>query len=89
MVSRRDGFIPLPMKFFLQPNDALDFLMWELINYDRHNLGLPEVEYQEIWQLYTNQIKEFNEKYDADIENGDMGDLDPSTKGKKKEWTIL
>ena len=89
MVSRRDGFIPLPMKYFKQPNDVLDFLMYELINYDRHILGMPEVEYQEIWQLYINQINEFNEKYNADIENGDMGDLDPSTKGKKKEWTIL
>lgn len=89
MVAKRDGFIQLPMRFYKQPNDVLDFLAWELINYDRHVLGLPEVEYEEIYRFYIDQINEFNETYNADIENGDLGDLDPSTKNKKKNWTIL
>ena len=89
MIARRDGFIPLPMKYYKQPNDALDYLMWELINYDRHILGMPEVPYEEIWRHYINRINEFNEKYDADIENGDLGTLDESTRGKKREWTII
>lgn len=89
MVAKRDGFIPFPMKYYKQPQDALDFLMWELVNYDRHVLGLPEVEYEEIFKHYIDRVNAFNEQYNADIENGDLGDLDPSTKGKKKEYKLI
>ena len=89
MVAKRDGFIPLPMKYYKQPNDALDFLMYELINYDRHVLGMPEVEYEEVYRHYIDRVNAFNEKYDADIENGDLGTLDESTKGKKKEYKLI
>ena len=89
MVAKRDGFIQLPMKFFIQPNDVLDFLMYELINYDRHVLGLPECTYDEVYKFYIDAINEFNETYGADIENGDLGTLDESTKNKPKNWTIL
>lgn len=89
MVSRRDGFIPYPMKFLMQPTDVLDFLIYELINYDRHVLGLPEASYEEIYKFHWDQIREFDEKYDADIMNGDLGTLDESTRGNKKNWTIV
>lgn len=89
MVAKRDGFIPFPMKYYKQPQDALDFLMYELVNYDRHVLGLPEVEYEEIFKHYIDRVNAFNEQYNANIENGDLGDLDPSTKGKKKEYKLI
>lgn len=89
MVAQRDGFMPLPMKYYKKPNDALDFLVWELINYMRHVLGQPEVEYEEVYQHYINRINAFNEKYNADIEHGDLGDLDESTKGKHNEFELI
>ena len=89
MVAKRDGFIPLPMKYFQQPNDQLDWMMLELVNYDRSVLGLPEVTYEELYKHYIERIEKFNREYNADIENGDLGDLDPDTKGKKKHYTLI
>lgn len=89
MVAKRDGFIPLPMKYYKQPNDALDFLMWEIVNYDRHVLGLPEASYEELYHHYVDRVNAFNEQYNADIENGDLGTLDESTRGKKKEYKLI
>ena len=89
MVAKRDGFIPLPMRYFKQPNDQLDWMMLELVNYDRSVLGLPEVTYEEIYKHYIERIEKFNREYNADIENGDLGDLDPDTKGNKKHYTLI
>ena len=89
MVGKRDGFIPLPMKYFKQPNDQLDWMMLELVNYDRSILGLPEVTYEELYKHYIERIEKFNREYNADIENGDLGDLDEDTKGKKKHYTLI
>ena len=63
--------------------------MYELVNYDRHVLGLPEVPYEEVYHHYCDRINAFNQQYNADIENGDLGDLDPSTKNKKKEYKLI
>ena len=89
MVAKRDGFIPLPMRYFQQPTDQLDWMMLELVNYDRSVLGLPEVTYEELYKHYIERIEKFNKEYNADIENGDLGDLDPDTKGKKKHYTLI
>ena len=89
MVSKRDGFLTLPMKYFKQPTDQIDWLIVELINYDRHILGLPEVTYEEVYAYYIQRVEKFNKEYDADIENGDLGTLDEETRGKKKKYTII
>ena len=89
MVAKRDGFIPFPMRYFQQPTDQLDWMMLELVNYDRSVLGLPEVTYEELYKHYIERIEKFNREYNADIENGDLGDLDPDTKGKKKHYTLI
>ena len=85
IVARKDGFIPLPMKYIKQPNDHLDFMMWEIINYLRHCIGQEEVSYEEIMAHYQKRVDKFNQEYNADIESGDYGDLDPKTKGTRKE----
>ena len=89
LLAQKNGFIPFPMKYYKQPNDALDFLVWEIVNYMRHCIGLPEVEYEEIYEFQIKKIQEFNEKFGADIENGDLGDLDEDTKGNKKTWSLI
>ena len=89
LLAQKNGFIPFPMKYYKQPNDALDFLVWEIVNYMRHCIGLPEVEYEEIYEFQIKKIKEFNEKFGADIENGDLGSLDEDTKGNKKTWSLI
>lgn len=89
LISKRDGFLPLLMKYYMQPNDFLDFMMWETVNYLRHCLGMAEVPYEELYQYYIKKINKFNEEYQADIENGDLGTLDERTKGRKKNYTII
>lgn len=89
VVAQKHGFIPLPMKYYKQPNDALDFLAWELINYMRHCLSMPEVEYEEVYKFHIDKINEFNEKYQADIEQGMLGTLDEETKDKRREWRMI
>ena len=89
VVAQKHGFIPLPMKYYKQPNDALDFLAWELINYMRHCISLPEVEYEEVYKFYIDKVNEFNEKYQADIEQGKLGTLDEETKDKRREWRMI
>lgn len=84
IVARKDGFIPLPMKYIKQPNDHLDFMMWEIVNYLRHCIGQEEVPYEEIMAHYQKRVDKFNEEFNADIENGDYGELDVRTKGNKK-----
>jgi hypothetical protein len=61
----------------------------ELVNYDRSVLGLPEVTYEEMYKYYIERIEKFNKEYNADIENGDLGDLDEDTRGKKKKYTLI
>ena len=55
----------------------------------RHCLSLPEVEYEEVYKFYIDKVNEFNEKYQADIEQGDLGLLDEETKGKRREWRMI
>ena len=84
IVAKKDGFIPLPMKYIKQPNDHLDFMMWEIINYLRHCIGQEEVPYEEIMKHYIKRVEKFNAEYKADIENGDYGILDERTQGRKR-----
>ena len=76
IVSQRDGILRLPMKYITQPNDRIDILIWDLINYNRALKGMPEVKYEEIYKFYTKRIEDFNKEYNADLENGDLGDWD-------------
>ena len=84
IIARKDGFIPLPMKYIKQPNDHLDFMMWEIVNYLRHCIGQEEVTYEETLAHYRKRVDKFDAEYNADIENGDLGTLDEKTQNKKK-----
>jgi hypothetical protein len=42
-----------------------------------------------MYKYYIERIAKFNKEHDADIENGDLGTLDPDTKGKKKKYTLI
>ena len=55
----------------------------------RHCIGKEEVDYEEIYRFYIDRIEKFNEKYGADIEQGDLGSLDEKTIGNKRDWTII
>ena len=44
---------------------------------------------EEIYKFYIDRVEKFNEKYEADVEQGDLGNLDEKTKGNKREWTII
>lgn len=75
LVSKRDGVLKLPMEYIKQPNDRLDIMIWDLINYNRALKGMPECEYEEIYQFYIDRINRHNERYNADIENGNLGNM--------------
>ena len=52
-------------------------------------LGLPEISYEEAYEYYISRVEKFNKEYNADIENGDLGDLEPETRGNKKHYTLI
>ena len=73
IVSQRDGILRLPMKYIKQPNDRIDIIIWDLINYNRALKGMKEVSYEEIYGFYLKRIEDFNEEFNADLENGYLG----------------
>lgn len=63
IVSKRDGVCRLPLKFLKQPNDRIDYAIYQFICYERALRGMPEPEYEEIYAWYINNIKRLDEKY--------------------------
>nr|DAU40690.1 MAG TPA: Stc1 domain [Caudoviricetes sp.] len=73
LVAQRDGLIRLPTKYLKKPHDQLDVLMWENLNFNRALFSMPEVSYEEMYGYYIQRLEKFNEKYNADLDNGDLG----------------
>lgn len=46
-------------EFRYRPNDAVDFVLWELINYVRGLRGMKDCRYEEIWQYYDTKKQEY------------------------------
>lgn len=67
LVSKRDGVCKLPLKFLHEPNDKIDYAIYQFISYERALHGLPEIPYDEIYKWYIDDIKEYEEKYDVEM----------------------
>lgn len=63
IVSKRDGVCRLPLKYLKQPNDKIDYAIYQFIAYERALRGLPEPEYEDIYAWYINNIKRLDEHY--------------------------
>ena len=62
-VEEANERIPIYPEFKYAPNDAVDFIIWCYINYERNLNGLPEVEYKEIYDFYDRKKKEYIDMY--------------------------
>jgi len=52
MAEKAVDIIPILPQFKFRPNDAIDFLMWNYVNYERNLNGMPDVEYKDMWKEY-------------------------------------
>lgn len=74
VVAKARGIIPIMPRFLRQPLDEIDFALYEYISYNSKLRGLPPPSYEDVYKFYYEKIDEYNERYGADILNGDMGD---------------
>ena len=51
-VEQNMDIIPTLPQFKYRPNDAVDFCIWNYINYARDLEGKPLVEYQDVYKFY-------------------------------------
>lgn len=73
LVAQRDGIIRIPRQFLRKPQDIVDLVIWENVNFNRALLNMPEIEYEELHGAFIQRLEDFNKRYKADIENGDLG----------------
>lgn len=55
--------IPIFPEFKYRPNDAVDFIIWCYINYERNLNGMPEVPYSDIYHFYDQKKQEYIDTY--------------------------
>lgn len=56
--QKQDILTVLP-RFRYAPNDSVDFLIWEYINYGRRLKGELDVAYEDIWKFYDERKREY------------------------------
>jgi hypothetical protein len=61
--EREVDIIKILPEFKYRPNDAVDFVIWNYINYTRKAKGLPQVEYSEVYNFYDEKKKEYIDQY--------------------------
>lgn len=67
-VEKNVDIIPILPKYKNRPQDKVDVTIWHLINYIRKLKGLPEAEYDEIYQFYEERKREAKESYGIDFD---------------------
>ena len=50
-------------EFKFKPNDAVDFCIWEYINYARDLQGLPLLEYKDVYKFYDKRKQDYLDNY--------------------------
>lgn len=74
MVEKAQDIIPLLNKFVEQPQDRVDYTIWQYINYIRDLEGKPLVEYKDIYGFLSKRYEENKNRYKflKDEGNGDF-----------------
>lgn len=61
VVEQAVDIIPVLIRFKKKPQDDVDFTLWCYINYARNLKGLPDCEYEEIYNFYETRKQEYME----------------------------
>lgn len=62
-VEEANERIPIFPEFRYRPNDAVDFILWCYVNYERNLNSMPEVKYSDIYKFYDEKKKEYMDMY--------------------------
>lgn len=62
-VEQEVDIIRILPRFKFRPNDALDFNIWCYINYVRDLMGMPQADYEDVYNFYDERIKDYTEQY--------------------------
>ena len=63
LVSKRDGVCQLPLRYYKKPTDHIDYAIYQFIAYERALRGLPEPNYDEIYEWYLEDIAKYEKKH--------------------------
>lgn len=58
LVEEYDSVIPLMPKVKKMAYDDIDFIIWQVINYGRRLVEMPEIEYEDIWKFIDERFIE-------------------------------
>lgn len=58
-VEQNTNIIPILPQFKYRPNDAVDFCIWNYINYARDLEGKPLVEYKDVYKFYDKMKEDY------------------------------
>ena len=62
-VEEANERIPIFPEFRYRPNDAVDFILWCYVNYERNLNSMPEVKYSDIYKFYDEKKQEYMDMY--------------------------
>lgn len=62
-VEEANERIPIFPEFKYRPNDAVDFILWCYVNYERNLNSMPEVDYSDIYKFYDEKKQEYIDMY--------------------------
>lgn len=77
-VEREQDIIPILPKFKQQPQDVVDYTIWQYINYIRRLQNMPEVKYADIYK-FMDEMYEANKKTLPFIEKEKNGHYDSNS----------
>lgn len=55
--------VPILPQFKYKPNDAVDFIIWQYINYARRLEDKPECDYEDVYHFYDEKVAAYIEMY--------------------------
>ena len=58
-IEKAKEVIPILPRFKYRPDDAIDFLLWDYMDYSRHVDGLPSCSYPDIYKFYDEKKKNY------------------------------
>ena len=71
-VEQEQDIIKILPKFRFRPNDAVDFCIWNYINYARELEGKPTVEYSDVYKFYVQNKTDMERRWT--VENCSVND---------------
>ena len=80
-VEKAQDIIPLLNKFIEQPQDRVDYTIWQYVNYCRHLEGKPLIQYKDLYNFLKSRFEEYKMDYtflfdegDGKFDTNDLGD---------------